>query len=547
MISIRPIASMSQTAVVAGRSATRGGSPVSARMLRTPRAWAPSSSASRAIRFRSRVVRWTTHSRSRSCWIPKATAMAPIRTRPVAESLTFTTSTPASWSSRAASMVRSMRIERGGSISTEMTNVPSASLRARVVGGGAVALGARPRGGALRGGGRSPRSRGSASSGARGDCHSAAALGGHGVDRRPHRRRVLGRRAAAAADDRGAGGDHPRDHLAEVLGPGRIHELALDALGQAGVRLKRAGHDGAGRAGPHQRLETGLRTGAAVDPDGVHARLRERGRRCGRSGSVGQQQILAEGHLRDHGQVAGAPDLLDRGQQRLEVAEGLAHEHVDAAFEEPFDLLAERRPGEPGMRPILDSERRAERPDRAGDERLTSGDVAGFAGQLSAAPVHPPGQLLEAELGEAEAVRTESVRLDRIGPRLEVLAVDLEDDLGVGQHDLVEAGPLGDAAAVQQRAHRAVEEQRPAPQLHAEALAFGQGPGSAGRGPAGIVVRGRRGEQLERRRGARDGHGRSLAGPTAPGTVAARRRGVGLQAHDLARRRAAGRGPWPRC
>ena len=104
-------------------------------MSRTPRACAPSSSDSRAMRLRSRVVTWTTHSRSRSCWIPNATASAPIRTRAMAESLMLTASTPAAWSRRAASIVRSMRTERGGSISTEMTKRRSARARARPVGG----------------------------------------------------------------------------------------------------------------------------------------------------------------------------------------------------------------------------------------------------------------------------------------------------------------------------------------------------------------------------------------------------------------------------
>src|SRR5664280_1797018 len=67
--------------------------------------------------------------------MPNATAIAPIRTRPVAESLMLTKSTPASRSRRAASIVRSMRIDRGGSISTAMTNEPSASFRARPDGG----------------------------------------------------------------------------------------------------------------------------------------------------------------------------------------------------------------------------------------------------------------------------------------------------------------------------------------------------------------------------------------------------------------------------
>ena len=67
--------------------------------------------------------------------MPNATAIAPIRTRAMAESLMLTASTPAAWSSRAASIVRSMRTERGGSISTEMTNRRSSRARSRPVGG----------------------------------------------------------------------------------------------------------------------------------------------------------------------------------------------------------------------------------------------------------------------------------------------------------------------------------------------------------------------------------------------------------------------------
>ena len=69
--------------------------------------------------------------------MPNATAIALMRTRAMALSLMLTRSTPASESTRAASRVRSMRTDRGGSISTLMTKRPSASLRARPVGGGA--------------------------------------------------------------------------------------------------------------------------------------------------------------------------------------------------------------------------------------------------------------------------------------------------------------------------------------------------------------------------------------------------------------------------
>ncbi len=108
-------------------------------MLRTPSAWAPSSSDSRAIRFRSRVVTCTTHSRSSSCWTPNATAIAPIRTRAIAESEMLTTSAPASRSRRAASSVRSILMDRGGSISTEITKRPAARAVARPVSGVRVA------------------------------------------------------------------------------------------------------------------------------------------------------------------------------------------------------------------------------------------------------------------------------------------------------------------------------------------------------------------------------------------------------------------------
>ena len=70
--------------------------------------------------------------------MPNATANAPIRTRAIAESETLTASTPASWRRRAASIVRSIRTDRGGSISTETTNRRAASSSARRVGGRAA-------------------------------------------------------------------------------------------------------------------------------------------------------------------------------------------------------------------------------------------------------------------------------------------------------------------------------------------------------------------------------------------------------------------------
>ena len=232
-------------------------------MLRTPRAWAPSSSDSSAIRLRSRVVVWTRHSRSRSCWMPKATARAPIRTRAMAESDTLTRSTPEDWRRRAASIVRSMRTLRGGSISTETTNRPAArawpsreprSGRSSPVGPASA--------NAVRG--MAPETTE--------ECWAAPAwlvlrrvsrlrrLDHAAVERGAHRRDVGRGRPAAATDDPGTGVEQPRDDRAEPRRLGRVHELPVEALGKAGV-----GHDRARRvtvarlAEALQRVEAGHR------------------------------------------------------------------------------------------------------------------------------------------------------------------------------------------------------------------------------------------------------------------------------------------------
>ena len=282
-------------------------------MSRTPSACAPRSSDSRAIRFRSRVVKWTRHSRSRSCWMPNATDRQPIRTRAMALSLTLTRSTPAAWRSRAASIVRSMRIERGGSISTETTNRPAARRSARPVGGGGssleVALG--------RGGQRST------GVGARRGRRRRSAVAGPSSAVAPSV--SIATRIAAMCS--GVVPQQPPtirapwptirgDHLAEVRGSGRVDELAGDALGQPGVRQDRAGDRLARRTGPDQRVEAGDRSRAAVDPDDVDAGV-DQGRRRGlRRRPVEEDELLAEREGRDDRQVRGGPCLGDRPRGR---------------------------------------------------------------------------------------------------------------------------------------------------------------------------------------------------------------------------------------
>src|SRR4029079_12281635 len=65
---------------------------------------------------------------------------------------------------------------------------------------------------------------------------------------------------------------------------------------------------------------------------------------------------------------------------------------------------------------------------------------------------------LEAVRRELDRVRAVRVRLDDLGARAYVLAVDARDEVGVGQVELVERLVDVHAARVQHRAHRTVDD-----------------------------------------------------------------------------------------
>ena len=283
----------------------------------------------------------------------KPTAMAPMRTRAMALSLMLTRSAPASRMSSADSSVRSMRTERGGSISTLTTKRPSASAVARPVGGGAAT--STPRGRAARprdqrrGAPRQPPSR------RRRRRRPAAPRSPHGAARAPPRGRGPGawrRRARAscrssrprAVPRRPGSGAPPRRSRPGVGGP---HELAADAAGQAGV-----GHDrAAGVAGGRlrhllQHLDAGDGAGPAVDAQGVDARRVERASRPSAAVVPSATRRSSPKRHRGHdGQVAGAPGGLDGRQQVAQVAGRLDHDQVDAALQQALELLAGGAPG----------------------------------------------------------------------------------------------------------------------------------------------------------------------------------------------------------
>ena len=108
--------------------------------------------------------------------------------------------------------------------------------------------------------------------------------------------------------------------------------------------IERAGSPSPGGAVALQRIEAGERPDAAVDADRVDPGGGQRGDRGLGRRPVGQRDVVAERHRRDHRDVGRAMGLVDGEQQVREVEEGLEHQQVGAALEQPVDLLAEGGP-----------------------------------------------------------------------------------------------------------------------------------------------------------------------------------------------------------
>ncbi len=239
------------------------------------------------------------------------------------------------------------------------------------------------------------------------------------------------RRPAAPADDGGPRVEHVADHPAEILGTGRVDELALDSLGK--TRVREDGPPG-GAHGP-ERIQTTDRPGTAVDPDDIdigdagQRRRRDPGRR-----PVRQREVLAERQQRDDRQVGrSGPCLLDRDRQVVDEREGLEPEQVGAAFEEPVHGLAEAAPDGPLVEVQDLARRRAERPDRPGHEHVPARDVARLACDLGTTPREPARLVAQAVGREPDAVRAERGRLDDVRASRQVLAVDRPDQLRPGR------------------------------------------------------------------------------------------------------------------
>ena len=246
---------------------------------------------------------------------------------------------------------------------------------------------------------------------------------------------VLRRRPAAPADEADPVGDEAARVRRHVLGRAEIDVAAFDLARLSGVRLRRQ-LDRRDAREPLDRFEHRRRTDAAVQPDDVGAPALELGHEGLRRRAVARVAVLLGRHLRDDRQVADRADGANRGADLVDVAEGLEHEEVDAALEERARLFGEvlLRLVDAGLPPRLDAD--PERTDRAGDPGLILRGVARDARALDVDGVHLVGQ---AEVTQLDAVGAEGVRLDDVGAVAHVGLVDLGDQVGLREVQLVEA------------------------------------------------------------------------------------------------------------
>ena len=154
--------------------------------------------------------------------------------------------------------------------------------------------------------------------------------------------------------------------------------------------------------------------------------------------------------------------LLDTEQQLVEVAERLEQQDVGAAFEEALDLLAEGvahdlSHGDARGRGRVPRGARSTRPRARPSCPATS---RASRASCAARRLIRPARSARPYGARRKPVGAERVRLDRVRAGLDVLTVDRADQLRLRLDEAVERRALRHSPAEQQRAHRAVKQQR---------------------------------------------------------------------------------------
>ena len=209
---------------------------------------------------------------------------------------------------------------------------------------------------------------------------------------------------------------------------------------------------------------------------------------------------IVDGDLRDNGDFAagGLVRGADSFAEFVEIAERFEDQQIDAGFQQRVDLLAEDGAGLGERRGAQRLDAHAQRAHRAGHE---GGFLGRFASQAHAGLVDGRQLFGHSEPRQPRAVGAERVGLDDFSACLDVVLVDLANQIGRREIQLVETAVDEDAAGVEHGAHGAVRHQDAAGQLLTEFLGAGIGGSGHGKRPAVFVILPRtvRGSHHERR------------------------------------------------
>jgi hypothetical protein len=287
---------------------------------------------------------------------------------------------------------------------------------------------------------------------------------------------VLRRGAAAAAHDRDAILDHEAlEPCREIARAERITGLAIDQLGQAGVRQHRDRPRPAARQIGHV-LGHLLRAGGAVQADDRHIQRADDGRRRADVGADQHGPGRLDRHLDHQRQLAAglahrAPRAIDRGLGLERILAGLAQDYVGAAGDQAGRLHRERvleravgnvaERGQAGAGP--------DRPDHEAPPAVAREARDRLVSQLGAALVDLERPLRQLELAERDRRAAEGVGLDRIGAGAQVAEVDVRNHIRPRKIEHLGAVLLAPEVALDRqiarmdlRAHGAVEQQHAA-------------------------------------------------------------------------------------
>ena len=247
----------------------------------------------------------------------------------------------------------------------------------------------------------------------------------------------LGGRPAASAHD-----VDPQVHVAldvarHVLGAGEVVELAVHLRGVARVGHDHEGvvhvaghllHEGQGVGGAHGAVDAHhVRTvgGQALAP--LHGRVAEEG-----------AAVLVEGEGGEDGEVGGhLPAGLDEEPRFEGGLLGLDDEEVGARLGQCGDLLETDLPGLGFVHVTVGLEHDLEGAD--GGAHPDGASVGRPARDLHAPDVNIPHAVVEIVLGQIEAVGLEGVGGEDPRPRVDVFAMEGEDQVRLGDVGLLEA------------------------------------------------------------------------------------------------------------